>query len=235
MIAGAARFWMGFRGLLLAMAVLMSAMIVMPVPWAIAEGVPEDEWSEVVVVLAVMVGLAVFWLAVLAGVASPRSWWVTFRYACLEALSLSFLSLAMACFFVPLVIDPARSLTLVMMFIAAIITAALFVLAWFKTRDGMARWRRRRALRLLMSAPTHGRPHVSVGRVEDSVRAGRWMRMMQVGYVPNGSGPHWFWTLGWNDPPTLMLVTYNPSRPGAVRDVVSVSADSLREHGWDFS
>lgn len=231
MITGAARFWMGLRGFLVAMTVFVSGAILMALPWVIAEGVPEDEWRELVGYVAVMAVLAVCAIALFSWVASPRTWWVTFRYACLEAFSYGFLWLALSLVFVPKTAGMPSASVMVMIVVAALVCVA----ACIGTHDGMARWRRRRALRLLMSAPTHGRLRVSVGRVEDSISAGRWMRMMQVGHAPNGSGPHWFWTLGWNDPPTLMLVTYDPSRPGAVRDVVSVSADSLREHGWHFS
>lgn len=231
MITGAARFGMGLRGLLVAMAVFGSGAVLMALPWAIAEGVPEDERPELVGYVAVMAVMAVCGIALFSWAASPRSWWVTFRYACFEAFSYGFLWLALSLVFVPKAAGMPPAHIMVMLVVAALACVA----ACIGTHDGMARWRRRRALRLLMSAPTYGRPHVSVGRVEDSVSAGRWMRMMQVGYVPNGSEPYRFWTLGWNDPPTLMLVTHDPSRPGAVRDVVSVSADVLREHGWDFS
>ena len=131
----------------------------------------------------------------------------------------------------PMLIGMPSVPTMVMLVGAAVACG----IVWRMTSDGMARWRRRRALRLLVSAPTHSRLRVSVGQVEDSIVTGRWCQMMRIVYTPERSEPRRFWTLGSEYPPRLVLVTYDLSRAGAVRDVVSVSARSLCEHGWDFS
>ena len=88
MLTRAARLWITLRGTPLVVTMFTSSGAILMLVWTTVEDVLDGERPQAVEWVGTMAPIAVCGLALFSWVASPRLWWVTFRYACLETFSL---------------------------------------------------------------------------------------------------------------------------------------------------